>query len=120
VLERGPAVFLGSGPSTAHDLRHESERQRSVQTDGYHAAATSRRLGAATIPKLEGYLAGWILDHEAVKPGNMVPRRRSAAPPSCIVLAISGEHQRMAAVAIARMENARGRSPAVSSPHWTT
>jgi cytochrome c oxidase subunit II len=51
---RGTTAFGGTGP----DLTHLSSR---------------RTLAAASIPNTRGHLGGWILDPQAIKPGNRMP-----------------------------------------------
>jgi len=64
VLERGPCAMCHSvtgtaaGGRTAPDLTH---------------VATRSTLGAGTVPNTRGYLAGWILDPQHLKPGNRMP-----------------------------------------------
>jgi cytochrome c oxidase subunit 2 len=64
VVERGPCAMChnitGSLASarTAPDLTHIASRST---------------IGAATVPNTRGYLAGWILDPQHIKPGNRMP-----------------------------------------------
>ena len=64
VIERGPCAMChnitGSLASarTAPDLTHIASRST---------------IGAATVPNTRGYLAGWIMDPQHIKPGNKMP-----------------------------------------------
>jgi cytochrome c oxidase subunit 2 len=64
VVERGPCAMChnitGSLASarTAPDLTHIASRST---------------IGAATVPNTRGYLAGWILDPQHIKPGSRMP-----------------------------------------------
>ena len=64
VFERGPCAMChnitGSLASarTAPDLTHIASRST---------------IGAATVPNTRGYLAGWIMDPQHIKPGNKMP-----------------------------------------------
>jgi len=70
-LERGQQVFLGSSCVYCHTISGTNASGR-VGPDLTHVASR-RSLAAATIPNSKGYLAGWILDPQHVKPGNSMP-----------------------------------------------
>ena len=64
VVERGPCAMCHSvrgtiaGGRTAPDLTHVASRST---------------IGAGTAPNTPGYLAGWIVDPQHLKPGNRMP-----------------------------------------------
>jgi cytochrome c oxidase subunit II len=64
VVERGPCAMCHAisgtlaGARTAPDLTH---------------IATRSTLAAGTVPNTRGYLAGWIMDPQHIKPGNRMP-----------------------------------------------
>jgi len=64
IVERGPCAMCHNitgtlaGGRTAPDLTHIASRST---------------LGAGSIPNAHGYLAGWITDPQAIKPGNRMP-----------------------------------------------
>jgi cytochrome c oxidase subunit 2 len=64
VVEKGPCAMCHNitgtlaGGRTAPDLTHIASRST---------------LGAGAIPNMHGYLAGWITDPQAIKPGNRMP-----------------------------------------------
>jgi cytochrome c oxidase subunit 2 len=70
-LERGQQVFLGSACVYCHTIAGTNASGQ-VGPDLSHVASRLS-LAAATIPNTKGYLAGWILDPQHVKPGNRMP-----------------------------------------------
>jgi cytochrome c oxidase subunit 2 len=70
-LERGQQVFLGSACVYCHRIGGTNASGR-VGPDLSHVASRIS-LAAGTIPNTPGYLAGWILDPQHVKPGNRMP-----------------------------------------------
>jgi cytochrome c oxidase subunit 2 len=64
VIERGPCAMCHNitgtlaGGRTAPDLTHIASRST---------------LAAGTVPNTRGYLAGWIMDPQHIKPGNRMP-----------------------------------------------
>lgn len=64
IVEKGPCAMCHNitgtlaGGRTAPDLTHIASRST---------------LGAGSIPNMHGYLAGWIADPQAIKPGNRMP-----------------------------------------------
>ena len=68
---RGLDVFTSIGCSGCHTIRG-TEAHGTVGPDLTHLARR-RTLAAATIPNSKGYLGGWILDPQHVKPGNKMP-----------------------------------------------
>ena len=69
--ERGQQVFLGSACVYCHTIAG-TNASGTVGPDLSHLASRLS-LAAATIPNSKGYLAGWILDPQHVKPGNKMP-----------------------------------------------
>jgi cytochrome c oxidase subunit 2 len=76
--EAGPATGRARGKPIfesycggCHTIRG-TEAQGKIGPDLTHVAAR-RTLAANTIPNARGYLAGWILDPQHVKPGNKMP-----------------------------------------------
>ncbi len=70
-LERGQQVLLGSACVYCHRIAGTNATGE-IGPDLTHLASR-RALAAATIPNSRGYLAGWILDPQHVKPGNKMP-----------------------------------------------
>ncbi|HET7743346.1 MAG TPA: cytochrome c oxidase subunit II [Gaiellaceae bacterium] len=69
--ERGQQVFLGSSCVYCHRIAG-TNASGTIGPDLTHLASR-RALGAATIPNSRGYLAGWILDPQHLKPGIAMP-----------------------------------------------
>jgi cytochrome c oxidase subunit II len=76
--ERGQQVFLGSACVYCHTIAGTNASGR-VGPDLSHVASRLS-LAAGTIPNTTGYLAGWILDPQHVKPGNKMPATAVAGP----------------------------------------
>jgi cytochrome c oxidase subunit 2 len=68
---RGEQVFLSNACSSCHTIRGTSAVGK-VGPDLTHLA-TRTTLAALTIPNTKGYLGGWILDPQHIKPGNKMP-----------------------------------------------
>jgi cytochrome c oxidase subunit II len=71
LLERGQQILLGSSCVYCHTIAG-TNASGTVGPDLSHVASRLS-LGAGTIPNTKGYLAGWILDPQHVKPGNRMP-----------------------------------------------
>jgi len=69
--QRGQQVFLGSACVYCHRIAG-TNASGEVGPDLTHVASRLS-LGAGTIPNTKGYLGGWILDPQHVKPGNRMP-----------------------------------------------
>lgn len=67
----GEQVFLSQGCQQCHTIRGTSASGY-VGPDLTHLA-DRQTLAAVTIPNRRSYLAGWITDSQAVKPGNQMP-----------------------------------------------
>jgi cytochrome c oxidase subunit II len=67
----GQQVLLGSACVYCHRIAG-TNASGEVGPDLTHLASR-RALAAATIPNTRGYLAGWVLDPQHVKPGNKMP-----------------------------------------------
>jgi cytochrome c oxidase subunit 2 len=67
----GEAVFAGSACALCHTIRGTPARGR-LGPDLTHLAGR-RTIAAGTLPNTRGYLAGWIADPQALKPGNVMP-----------------------------------------------
>jgi len=70
-LERGQQIFLGSACEYCHTIAG-TNASGTIGPDLTHLAIRLS-LGAGTIPNSKGYLAGWILDPQHIKPGNRMP-----------------------------------------------
>jgi cytochrome c oxidase subunit 2 len=70
-LRRGLRVFLGVGCSGCHTIRGTGANGK-VGPDLTHFGSRLS-IGAGTLPNRPGYLGGWILDPQHVKPGNKMP-----------------------------------------------
>jgi cytochrome c oxidase subunit 2 len=67
----GLQAFLGSACVYCHRIAG-TNASGTVGPDLTHIASRAT-LGAGTIPNTKGYLAGWILDPQHIKPGNKMP-----------------------------------------------
>jgi cytochrome c oxidase subunit 2 len=70
-LTRGEQVFVASACASCHTIRGTSAHG-DVGPDLTHLA-TRTTLAALTIPNRRGYLGGWILDPQHIKPGAKMP-----------------------------------------------
>jgi cytochrome c oxidase subunit 2 len=70
-LVQGQQVLLGSSCVYCHRIAGTNATGE-IGPDLTHLASR-KALAAATIPNSRGYLAGWILDPQHVKPGNKMP-----------------------------------------------
>jgi len=68
---RGRAVFLTAACPFCHTIRG-TESAGAVAPDLTHLASR-QTLAAGTIPNRRGYLGGWIVDPQGIKPGNQMP-----------------------------------------------
>jgi cytochrome c oxidase subunit 2 len=68
---RGRDVFLTARCTLCHTVRGVATAEQPVGPDLTHFA--SRSTIAATVPNRIGYLGGWIVDSETIKPGNGMP-----------------------------------------------
>lgn len=68
---RGMAVFAERGCAACHAVRG-TDAVGDLGPDLTHLASR-RSLGALTVPNRRGHLGGWIIDSQAVKPGNLMP-----------------------------------------------
>jgi cytochrome c oxidase subunit 2 len=68
---RGEQVFLNGPCSSCHTIRGTSARGY-VGPDLTHLASRTT-LAGLTIPNRKGYLGGWIVDSQHIKPGNQMP-----------------------------------------------
>lgn len=75
---RGLQVFLSNACSGCHQIRGTSAHG-TVGPDLTHLQ-TRTTLAAVTIPNRIGYLGGWILDPQHVKPGNKMPGLNLSGP----------------------------------------
>jgi len=69
--QHGRTVFLSSACVACHSIR-------GIGAFGHKAPdlthlASRRTIASATLPNTDGYLAGWIVDSQHVKPGNHMP-----------------------------------------------
>jgi cytochrome c oxidase subunit 2 len=69
--KRGQQVFLSSTCVMCHSIRGTDAGSKNGP-DLTHIASRET-LAAATIPNTTGYLAGWIVDSQHIKPGNHMP-----------------------------------------------
>jgi len=78
VLLRGQQVFLGSACVYCHAVRGTNASGR-LGPDLTHLASRGT-LGAAVVPNTPGNLAAWIVNPQALKPGNKMPPSDIAGP----------------------------------------
>jgi cytochrome c oxidase subunit 2 len=71
LAQRGLQVFQTGSCALCHAIQG-TEASGQVAPDLTHLASRTT-LGAATIPNSTGYLAGWIIDSQHIKPGNAMP-----------------------------------------------
>ncbi|MGQ0603931.1 MAG: cytochrome c oxidase subunit II [Anaerolineales bacterium] len=67
----GQQVFLGSACANCHAIRG-TNASGVVGPDLTHLASR-RTLAAGALPNTRGHLAGWIIDPQNLKPGNLMP-----------------------------------------------
>jgi cytochrome c oxidase subunit 2 len=77
-LERGQQILLGSDCEYCHRIAG-TNATGTLGPDLTHIASRLS-LAAATIPNSRGYLAGWILDPQNIKPGNKMPATNLSGP----------------------------------------
>jgi cytochrome c oxidase subunit 2 len=70
-LVHGQQVFLGSACVYCHTISG-TNASGTVGPDLSHLGSRAT-IGAGTVPNAPGYLAGWILDPQHLKPGNRMP-----------------------------------------------
>ncbi|HET6580199.1 MAG TPA: cytochrome c oxidase subunit II [Gemmatimonadales bacterium] len=70
-LKAGAAVFAGSACALCHTIRGTMAVGR-IGPDLTHLAGR-RTIAAGTLPNTRGYLAGWIANPQALKPGTVMP-----------------------------------------------
>ena len=75
---RGQEVFTGSGCALCHAVRGTGA-MAAVGPDLTHLASR-RTLGAGMVPNTRGYLGGWIVNPQAIKPGNRMPAMPLSGP----------------------------------------
>lgn len=71
ITRRGQQVFLGSACVYCHTVRG-TNASGEVGPDLTHLGSR-RTLAAGVLPNNRGNLAGWILDPQHIKPGNLMP-----------------------------------------------
>ncbi len=74
----GQQVFLDNACSGCHQIRGTAAHG-TIGPDLTHLQ-TRETLAALTIPNRKGYLGGWVLDPQHVKPGNKMPGLQLAGP----------------------------------------
>ena len=74
----GQEVFLSSACVYCH--RVEGTNATSTYGPDLTHLASRRTLGAGTLPNTRGNLAGWILDPQSAKPGNLMPPMDLSGP----------------------------------------
>ncbi len=68
---RGQQIFLGSECVYCHTVR--GTNATGTLGPDLTNLASRRDLGAGTLPNTRGHLAGWIIDSQQFKPGNLMP-----------------------------------------------
>jgi cytochrome c oxidase subunit II len=74
----GEQVFLTQQCASCHTIRGTAAKGR-IGPDLTHLQ-TRQTLAALTIPNTEGYLGGWVLDPQHIKPGNKMPGLNLSGP----------------------------------------
>ena len=77
-LERGQQVLLGSACVYCHTIGGTNASGK-IGPDLTHLASR-QAIGAGVVPNTPGYLAGWILDPQHLKPGNKMPATALSGP----------------------------------------
>lgn len=67
----GQAVFMNAGCAGCHAVRGTAA-QGQLGPDLTHLASRGT-LGSATVPNTRGHLGGWVVNAQALKPGNLMP-----------------------------------------------
>jgi cytochrome c oxidase subunit 2 len=70
-LMRGQEVFLGGSCVLCHTI--QGTPAAAMNGPDLTHVASRQTLAAATIPNTRGHLGGWIVDSQAIKPGNHMP-----------------------------------------------
>ncbi|HMQ31786.1 MAG TPA: cytochrome c oxidase subunit II [Chloroflexaceae bacterium] len=74
LLREGQQVFLGSACIYCHVVRgHTAENATGAVGPDLTHLASRRTLAAGILPNTRGNLGGWIVDPQAIKPGNKMP-----------------------------------------------
>jgi cytochrome c oxidase subunit 2 len=68
---RGQQIFLGTACVYCHTVRG-TNASGVIGPDLTHLASR-RTLAAGIVPNTPGYLSGWIVDPQSIKPGNLMP-----------------------------------------------
>ena len=76
--QAGEQVFLNNQCASCHTIRGTSANGR-IGPDLTHLQ-TRHTLAALTIPNTKGYLGGWVLDPQHIKPGNKMPGLNLSGP----------------------------------------
>jgi cytochrome c oxidase subunit II len=76
--QRGQQVLLGSACVYCHTI-DGTNASGEIGPDLTHLASR-RSIGAGVVPNNPGYLAGWILDPQHLKPGNKMPATALSGP----------------------------------------
>lgn len=71
LISRGQQIFLGSECVYCHTIR--GTNATGTLGPDLTNLANRRELGAGTLPNTRGHLAGWIIDSQQFKPGNLMP-----------------------------------------------
>jgi cytochrome c oxidase subunit 2 len=70
-VQKGQQVFLSSPCVLCHTVR--GTIANGTQAPDLTHLASRQTIAAGTLPNNRGYLSGWILDSQGVKPGNKMP-----------------------------------------------
>jgi cytochrome c oxidase subunit 2 len=76
--QRGQQVLLGSACVYCHTIGGTNASGK-IGPDLTHLASR-QAIGAGVVPNTPGYLAGWILDPQHLKPGNRMPATALSGP----------------------------------------
>jgi cytochrome c oxidase subunit 2 len=76
--QRGQQVLLGSACVYCHTIGGTNASGK-IGPDLTHLASR-QAIGAGVVPNTPGYLAGWILDPQHLKPGNKMPATALSGP----------------------------------------
>ncbi|HZS47512.1 MAG TPA: cytochrome c oxidase subunit II [Blastocatellia bacterium] len=71
VLQRGQHVFLSSTCILCHTIR--GTLANGTNAPDLTHLASRQTIAAGTLPNNRGYLSGWVVDSQSIKPGNKMP-----------------------------------------------
>ena len=71
-VSRGEQVFTSNACAACHSIHGTTANRGTLGPDLTHFGSRLS-IGAGTVPNTPGNLAGWIIDSQSIKPGNLMP-----------------------------------------------